>query len=148
LRLRSKASQALPQGSPPGPTRSSETQGSPAGRHGSGRDSRTVTARRRCAGGRPRTMAESAADESTATEGSGRYGGCTGRPARLSLISIVRTAIGHADRSGLEAVTRRAEAAELGGGASARYRHVRVRDELIDLSRDEVLAERREVIET
>ena len=93
-------------------------------------------------------MAESAADESTATEGSGRDEGRTGRPARLSRISIVRTAIGLADRSGLEAVTMRAVAAELDGVAAALYRHVRGRDELIDLIRDEVLAERREVIET
>src|SRR5699024_2899151 len=62
--------------------------------------------------------------------------------------SIVRTAIGLADRSGLEAVTMRAVAAELDGVAAALYRHVRGRDELIDLIGDEVLAERREVIET
>src|SRR5699024_11736084 len=54
--------------------------------------------------------------------------------------------LGHcfADRSGLEAVTMRAVAAELDGVAAALYRHVRGRDELIDLIRDEVLAERRE----
>src|SRR5699024_11911574 len=53
-----------------------------------------------------------------------------------------------AARSGLEAVTMRAGAAERDGVAAALYRHVRGRDELIDLIRDEVLAERREVIET
>src|SRR5699024_1704236 len=142
-RVRSSPRRPRTGSSPPGSTRSSETQGSPAGRHGSGRDSRTVTARSRCAGGRPSTMAESAA-----TEGSGRDEGRTGRPARLSRTSIVRTAIGLADRSGLEAVTMRAVAAELDGVAAALYRHVRGRDELIDLIRDEVLAERREVIET
>src|SRR5699024_4519803 len=142
-RLRSKARRALPKGSPLGWTRSSETQGSPAGRHRSGPGSRTVTARRRCVGGRPSMMAEG-----TAAEGDSRDDGRIGRPARLSRSSIVRTAIDLADHSGLDAVTMRAVAAELDSVAAALYRHVQGRDELIDLIRDEVLAERPEASET
>ena len=90
-------------------------------------------------------MAESTAAEGAAAEDNSRDGGRTGRPARLSRSSIVSTAIDLADRSGLDAVTMRAVAAELDSVAAALYRHVHGRDELIDLIRDEVLAERREV---
>src|SRR5699024_7653277 len=81
-------------------------------------------------------------------EASRDTGRSTGRPARLSRAGIVRRAIELADRGGLEAVTMRAVAVELGSVAAALYRHVKNREQLVDFVRDAVLAERTEVSPT
>ncbi|TGD10970.1 TetR family transcriptional regulator [Brevibacterium sp. S111] len=71
-----------------------------------------------------------------------------GRRAKLNRTVIVRAAIALADRSGLEAVTMRAVAAELDSAAAALYRHVRNREELVNLVRDSALTERGEATAT
>ena len=71
-----------------------------------------------------------------------------GRPPKLSRKEIVAAAIDLAYRRGLEAVTMRAVAAELDSTAAALYRHVKNREELVDLVRDHVLIERPEVSPT
>jgi DNA-binding transcriptional regulator YhcF (GntR family) len=69
------------------------------------------------------------------------------RPARrepateLSRERIVRVAIGIADAEGLEAVSMRRIAAELGAATMSLYRHVADKDELVVLMADEVLTE-------
>ena len=59
-----------------------------------------------------------------------------GRPAQRSRAEISAIAIGIADREGLDAVSMRRVAAELGTGAASLYRYVETRDELLDLMAD------------
>jgi AcrR family transcriptional regulator len=59
-----------------------------------------------------------------------------GRPAEWSRDQIVQAALAIADRQGLAAVTTRRVAAELGTGSASLYRHVRTRDDLLDLMID------------
>jgi AcrR family transcriptional regulator len=68
--------------------------------------------------------------------------GGIGRPPKLNRAVIVAAAIDIADRHGLGAVTMRAVAVELDSTAAALYRHVKNREELVDLVHDEVLTER------
>lgn len=72
----------------------------------------------------------------------GKPTGGIGRPPKLNRAVIVAAAIDIADRHGLDAVTMRAVAVELDSTAAALYRHVKNREELVDLVRDEVLTER------
>jgi AcrR family transcriptional regulator len=65
----------------------------------------------------------------------------TGRPAQHSRAGITAVALGIADREGLDAVSMRRVAAELGTGAASLYRYVRTREELLDLMTDAVGAE-------
>jgi len=65
----------------------------------------------------------------------------TGRPAQRSRAGITAVALGIADREGLDAVSMRRVAAELGTGAASLYRYVRTREELLDLMTDAVGAE-------
>lgn len=65
-------------------------------------------------------------------------GSPSGRPAGLTRDQITQAAVALADREGLEAVTMRSLAAELGTGAATLYRHLRTRDDLIDLMSDHV----------
>jgi AcrR family transcriptional regulator len=64
-------------------------------------------------------------------------------PARepLDRELIVSTAIRIADQEGLEALSMRRLAQELGSGATSLYRHVANKDELLDLAVDAVLGE-------
>ena len=64
-----------------------------------------------------------------------------GRPAQHSRAEITAVAIGIADREGLDAVSMRRVAAELGTGAASLYRYVATRDELLDLMTDATAAE-------
>lgn len=64
-----------------------------------------------------------------------------GRPAQRSRAEITAAAIDVADHEGLDAVSMRRVAAELGTGAASLYRYVETRDELLDLMTDEVGAE-------
>jgi AcrR family transcriptional regulator len=57
----------------------------------------------------------------------------------LSLDQIVATAIGIADREGLDAVTMRAVARALGAGAMSLYWHVRDKNELLQLMFEETM---------
>jgi AcrR family transcriptional regulator len=59
-----------------------------------------------------------------------------GRPARHSRAEITAIAIGIADAEGLDAVSMRRVAAELGTGAASLYRYVETRDDLLDLMTD------------
>ncbi|WP_163508949.1 TetR/AcrR family transcriptional regulator [Fodinicola acaciae] len=59
----------------------------------------------------------------------------------LSRAEITAAAIRLADAEGLEAVSMRRVAAELGSGTMSLYRYVRRRDELVELMYDEVLGE-------
>jgi AcrR family transcriptional regulator len=59
-----------------------------------------------------------------------------GRPAQRSRAGISAIAIEIADREGLDAVSMRRVAAELGTGAASLYRYVETRDELLDLMAD------------
>lgn len=59
----------------------------------------------------------------------------------LSHEQIAATAIAIADREGLDAVSMRRVAAELGSGTMSLYRYVRTKDELHDLMRDAVAGE-------
>lgn len=61
-----------------------------------------------------------------------------GRPAGHSRAEITAAAIGIADREGLDAVSMRRVAAELGTGAASLYRYVETRDDLLDLMIDAV----------
>jgi AcrR family transcriptional regulator len=65
----------------------------------------------------------------------------TGRPAQRSRAGITAVALGIADREGLDAVSMRRVAAELGTGAASLYRYVRTREELLDLMTDAAGAE-------
>jgi AcrR family transcriptional regulator len=64
-------------------------------------------------------------------------------PARepLDRALIVSTAIRIADHDGLDALSMRRLAQELGSGATSLYRHVANKDELLDLAVDEILGE-------
>jgi AcrR family transcriptional regulator len=65
----------------------------------------------------------------------------TGRPAGRSREQITAVAVTIADREGLDAVSMRRVAAELGTGAASLYRYVDTRDDLIDLMIDSTGAE-------
>ncbi|WP_345634924.1 TetR/AcrR family transcriptional regulator [Rugosimonospora acidiphila] len=62
------------------------------------------------------------------------------RPA-LSVERIVRVAIATADADGLDALSMRRMATDLGSGTTSLYRYVTNRDELVDLMTDSVLGE-------
>src|ERR1700693_861499 len=64
-----------------------------------------------------------------------------GRPAQWSRAEITRAALRIADAEGLEAVTMRRVAAELGTGAASLYRYVQTREDLLDLMTDAAGAE-------
>lgn len=64
-----------------------------------------------------------------------------GRPAQRSRAEITAVALDIADREGLDAVSMRRVAAELGTGAASLYRYVETRDELLDLMTDAAAAE-------
>ncbi|MEV0644014.1 TetR/AcrR family transcriptional regulator [Phytomonospora sp. NPDC050363] len=64
-----------------------------------------------------------------------------GRPAERSRAEITAAAIALADRDGLEAVSMRRVAAELGTGAASLYRYVANRDDILDLMADATAAE-------
>jgi AcrR family transcriptional regulator len=55
-----------------------------------------------------------------------------GRPAQHSRAEITAVAVDIADREGLDAVSMRRVAAELGTGAASLYRYVETREELLD----------------
>jgi len=59
-----------------------------------------------------------------------------GRPAHRSRAEITAVALAIADREGLDAVSMRRVAAELGTGAASLYRYVETREELLDLMID------------
>lgn len=65
----------------------------------------------------------------------------TGRPASHDRAEITAAAITVADRGGLDAVSMRNVAAELGSGAASLYRYVSGRDDLLDLMIDATAAE-------
>src|SRR5688500_9785072 len=64
-----------------------------------------------------------------------------GRPAERSRAEITAAATALADRDGLDAVSMRKVAAELGTGAASLYRYVANRDDLLDLMADATAAE-------
>jgi AcrR family transcriptional regulator len=64
-----------------------------------------------------------------------------GRPAERSRAQVTAAAITVADQDGLDAVTMRRVAAELGTGAASLYRYVTTRDDLLDLMADSAGAE-------
>jgi AcrR family transcriptional regulator len=64
-----------------------------------------------------------------------------GRPAQHSRAEITAVAVEIADREGLDAVSMRRVAAELGTGAASLYRYVETREELLDLMTDATGAE-------
>jgi AcrR family transcriptional regulator len=65
----------------------------------------------------------------------------SGRPARRSRPQLADAAIAIADREGLDAVSMRRVAAELGTGAASLYRYLDNREDLLDLMTDAVGAE-------
>lgn len=64
-----------------------------------------------------------------------------GRPARWSRAQITEVALRIADAEGLDAVSMRRVAAELGTGAASLYRYVETREDLLDLMTDAAGAE-------
>jgi AcrR family transcriptional regulator len=64
-----------------------------------------------------------------------------GRPAQRSRAEITAAAVAIADRDGLDAVSMRRVAAELGTGAASLYRYVETREDLLDLMTDATGAE-------
>jgi AcrR family transcriptional regulator len=64
-----------------------------------------------------------------------------GRPAQHSRAEITAAAVAIGDADGLEAVSMRRVAAELGTGAASLYRYVSTREDLIDLMIDSTAAE-------
>jgi len=64
-----------------------------------------------------------------------------GRPAQWSRAVITEVALRIADADGLEAVSMRRVAAELGTGAASLYRYVETREDLLDLMTDATGAE-------
>jgi AcrR family transcriptional regulator len=60
----------------------------------------------------------------------------TGRPAQRSRAEITAAAVTIADREGLDAVSMRRVATELGTGAASLYRYVDAREDLLDLMID------------
>lgn len=67
----------------------------------------------------------------------------TGRPAERSRAEITAAAVVVADRGGLDAVSMRNVAVELGTGAASLYRYVTGREDLLDLMIDATAAEYR-----
>ena len=65
----------------------------------------------------------------------------TGRPAGHSRDEIAAAAVAIADREGLEAVSMRRVAADLGTGAASLYRYLETREDLLDLMIDATGAE-------
>jgi AcrR family transcriptional regulator len=65
----------------------------------------------------------------------------TGRPAQHSRDEITATAVAIADRDGLDAVSMRRVAADLGTGAATLYRYLDTREDLLDLMTDAMGAE-------
>jgi AcrR family transcriptional regulator len=65
----------------------------------------------------------------------------SGRPARRNRAEIAATAIAIADHDGLDAVSMRRVATDLGTGAASLYRYVANREDLLDLMTDAVGAE-------
>lgn len=65
----------------------------------------------------------------------------TGRPAVHDRAEITAAAVAVADRGGIEAVSMRNIAEELGTGAASLYRYVTGRDDLLDLMVDSTAAE-------
>jgi AcrR family transcriptional regulator len=65
----------------------------------------------------------------------------TGRPARRSREEITAAAIAIADREGLDAVSMRRVAGDLGTGGASLYRYVETREDLLDLMIDATGAE-------
>ena len=65
-----------------------------------------------------------------------------GRPARHSRAEITAVALDIADQDGLDAVSMRRVAAELGTGAASLYRYVSTREDLLDLMIDATAGER------
>jgi AcrR family transcriptional regulator len=64
-----------------------------------------------------------------------------GRPAQWSRAQITEVALRVADAEGLDAVSMRRVAAELGTGAASLYRYVETREDLLDLMTDATGAE-------
>jgi AcrR family transcriptional regulator len=64
-----------------------------------------------------------------------------GRPAQRSRAEITAVAIAIADAEGLDAVSMRRVAADLGTGAASLYRYVETREDLLDLMADATGAE-------
>jgi AcrR family transcriptional regulator len=64
-----------------------------------------------------------------------------GRPAERSRELVTAAAIKVADRHGLDAVSMRRVAAEIGTGAASLYRYIATRDDLLDLMADATGAE-------
>jgi AcrR family transcriptional regulator len=64
-----------------------------------------------------------------------------GRPARLSRDQVIAAARAIVEREGIDALTLRAVASELGSSPMAIYRHVRNRDELLVLLLDHLASE-------
>ncbi|HEY1920940.1 MAG TPA: TetR/AcrR family transcriptional regulator [Streptosporangiaceae bacterium] len=64
-----------------------------------------------------------------------------GRPAQHTRAEITAAALALADAEGLDAVSMRRVAAELGTGAASLYRYVETRDDLLDLMTDAVGSE-------
>jgi AcrR family transcriptional regulator len=67
--------------------------------------------------------------------------GGAGRPAHKSRAEITAAAVALADRDGLEAVSMRRVAAELGTGAASLYRYLDTREDLLDLMNDSTAAD-------
>ena len=65
----------------------------------------------------------------------------TGRPARHTRDEITLAAMAIADREGLDAVSMRRVAADLGTGAASLYRYLETREDLLDLMTDAAGAE-------
>jgi AcrR family transcriptional regulator len=64
-----------------------------------------------------------------------------GRPAQRTRAEITAAAVAIADREGLDAVSMRRVAAELGTGAASLYRYLDTREDLLDLMTDSTGAE-------
>jgi AcrR family transcriptional regulator len=64
-----------------------------------------------------------------------------GRPAQRSRAEITAAAVAIADRDGLDAVSMRRVAAQLGTGAASLYRYLDTREDLLDLMSDSIAAE-------
>ncbi len=64
-----------------------------------------------------------------------------GRPAQHSRAEITAAAVAIADRDGLDAVSMRRVAADLGTGAASLYRYLDTREDLLDLMTDATAAE-------
>ncbi len=98
------------------------------------------------------SAAEGSPQEGSAAEGSPQEGpaasiwmrqerSAVGRPAHWSRTEITEVALRVADVEGLDAVTMRRVAGELGTGAASLYRYVETREDLLDLMTDATGAE-------